>query len=191
MRLAQRFEQGPARMKVLLNSASGDREAIISRFAADVGASHVAVSLLTEYSRMVRDQIVTCPERPGAASLLRNLRQEGVAVYVNSATPPDELRLTLEERYPADTFAGIYGGFGCKLANLRAIARSAGACANSIAMIGDGKDDAIAAAEFGCHFIGVAGGSLQESSPFASLLKDLTTVSRLLGVEPKACKSIL
>jgi phosphoglycolate phosphatase len=181
MRLAERFVEGPAHMRVILNSMSGDREAIISRFATYVGASQDAVSLLEEYSHMVREQILMCPERPGAASLLRKLSSEGIRIYVNSATPTHELRLTLKKRYPANTFAGIYGGFGCKLENLRVIARSADASVNDMVMIGDGTDDADAASEFGCRFIAIAGGTLQEHLPPASLLRDLTAVVGLLG----------
>lgn len=183
MRLAERFERGPALMRLILNSMSGDREAIISRFTTDVGASQDAASLLEEYSYIVREQIVMCPERPGAASLLRNLSSQGIGVYVNSATPTYELRITLEKRYPANTFTGIYGGFGCKLENLRVIAKSADVSAKDMVMIGDGIDDADAASEFGCQFIAIAGGSLQEYLPHASFLRDLTAIMGFLSLK--------
>lgn len=190
MRLARHFEQGPVLMAAILGCPSGDREAILKRFASDIGESHVAASLVTTYNHTVREQIVACPERPGAAGLLCDLRRKGMHVFVNSATPQDELRLTLEERYPAGTFDGVYGGFGRKLVNLHAIAKAADVPACDMAMIGDGTDDADAAAKFGCRFIAIADGSLDRRLPSASLLTNLTTISRLLGLEQQSLESI-
>jgi phosphoglycolate phosphatase-like HAD superfamily hydrolase len=86
------------------------------------------------------------------------------------------------ERYPAGTFQGVYGGYGCKLRNLKAISLHAAVTPGEIAMVGDGIDDANAAEAFGCAFLGVAGGGLANRTGSIRLTENLIDIAAFLGL---------
>ena len=176
--VAADFPDGPAVMAGILQRSPGDRAAIASEFAAAVGAASEAGNLIDRYTGLCEQRIAACPDRAGAAELLTSLRQRRVRLHVNSSTPADALQRLVSLRYPGGTFDGVHGGYGCKLWNLRAIARHDRIDAGEVAMVGDGTDDMAAAREFGCRFIGVAGGTL--SAQREPLIEDLQSVADML-----------
>lgn len=176
--IAADFPHGPAAMTGILQRAPGDRVAILTEFAAASGAADRAAELIERYTTLCEQRIVVCPERAGASETLAALRQRRARLHVNSSTPADALQRVITARYPAGTFDGVHGGYGCKLSNLRALANGDRTKASDVVMIGDGVDDLIAAREFGCRFIGVAGGTLEGHADL--LIEDLQPVVGML-----------
>jgi phosphoglycolate phosphatase len=172
IRAAEQYAGGGAIMRGILENPPGDRVAIFARFTEVLGIERDADALVAEYTRWCEQEISRCAQRPGAKALLTVLHASGVASYVNSATPIEPLRHAVEAHFP-DTFAGIHGGHGRKVANLEAIARSAAATPADMAMVGDGVDDREAAQRFGCRFVAIAGGTLARAG-VDGLIDDLT-----------------
>ena len=178
--IAEAFPGGGERMRAILKSRPGDRSAILKQFADAMQVGDRADDLIARYTSICSARIMLCPERPGASSALAALRAAGIRLCVNSSTPIQPLRAIAAARFPAATFDDVFGGYGCKLDNLRRLAEAAQLRAADIAMVGDGSDDAEAAAAFGCHFVGVSGGSLRASGS-APLIDDLRDLLPLLG----------
>lgn len=168
------YPDGLERMARILAHPPGDRYAIFRSFAQEVGGD--ANELAIKYSNWCEERILTCPERPGAALALAQLRRVGIKVHVNSATPTAPLRSVVLRRYGAASFNGVHGGHGAKLANLEAILRQEQLPPSSLAMVGDGIDDRDAALAVGCRFVGVGGGTLAAAAPDEDLLDTLESL---------------
>ena len=134
-----------------------DRYEIFERLVADLGPACAgsAERLVESYGAIVQNAIARCEWVPGALDALATLAERGIALYVNSATPTVPLVDAVASRMATDRFVAIYGGPASKQDNLAHIAATADMLASQIVMIGDGEDDRLGAAEFGCHFIGV------------------------------------
>jgi phosphoglycolate phosphatase len=169
---------GPERMARILASPPGDRYAIFRRFAEEAGDD--PGELAVRYSSWCEERILVCPERSGASLALAELRRAGISVHVNSATPTAPLRSVVLRRYGEDSFNGVHGGHGAKVANLEAILRQEQLLPASLAMVGDGIDDRDAALRAGCQFVGVGGGTLAAAAPDEKLLDTLECLWPLL-----------
>lgn len=114
--------------------------------------------LAAQYTDRV-DVLLSCAaEVDGAQLLLRHLREHEVPVFINSATPQAPLEAVVRARGWETLVAGILGspdGGGDKVANLQRIADRTGATAATMVHVGDGDNDASAAARFGCTFVSV------------------------------------
>lgn len=162
LRAARKYFSGERLMVELLLQLRGDRGKIFSRFGELAGVEKDVPALIREYSSWCEEKILRCPKRRGANDLLGSLCKAGARSYVNSATPTGSLRVLVNARFPG-IFSGIFGGHGRKVPNLQAIAEDASVLPKDIVVVGDGVDDRDCAAHFGCHFIAVAGGSLEET----------------------------
>jgi phosphoglycolate phosphatase len=173
--VAGEFPRGRAHMEGILKTQCGDRSAIWTRFAAEVGIAARAGQLVEKYTALCHARIQACSERAGASATVLALRQRGLRLCVNSSTPGAPLRRLVESRFPIGTFNGIYGGYGQKLENLRLLCDAALHDPSVVTMVGDGVDDAASAHAFGCHFVGVSGGSLAaaDAGPLIEDLQDL------------------
>ena len=178
--IAEEFVNGPASMQAILQDSPGDRSAILTRFAAVVDGGTDPTGLIDRYSQWCEERIVACPERPGASIVLRQLREQGLRIYVNSATPLVPLLAVVNRRYPRNTFDGVYGGHGQKTQNLQAIMAKEIANRATIVLVGDGVDDYRASIEFGCGFVGVTGGTLDDGAHQVRLLSNLEDLLALL-----------
>ena len=178
--IADDVPSGRDQMEAILRNQTGDRHAILSRFAETVGIRDRLPSLLARYTSYCHDAIVACPLRAGAAFALAHMKESGLCNYINSSTPTEPLSRIVQARFPLGMFDGIYGGYGCKLSNLVAIGRVAHAARHEIVMVGDGIDDRDAAHDFGCRFIGVAGGTLSTTNDAEALVEDLVSLTTLV-----------
>ena len=106
-------------MESILLDQSGDRYAILNKFSSQMSLS--MFDLVDTYSHLCDEKILLCPERSGTESLLRALKERGISIYVNDATPVDQLRKIITRRYGHKFFKGVCGGYGEKIANLRSI----------------------------------------------------------------------
>ena len=68
-----------------------------------------------------------------------------IAIFLNTATPVEEVQGILENRGLASLFDGVYGSPASKLENLQAIADRLGLQPDEILFVGDGEDDRAAA----------------------------------------------
>ena len=150
-----------AQMETVLESCDGDRYEILKSYAAIAGGD--LDELVSSYSSWCERQIIKSPEREGASSVLRALKERQKLIYVNSATPQNVIKNLIPRIYGTNFFDGIYGGSDCKSTNLLEIMTDRKLVPNDVVMIGDGLDDWVAAQSVGCKFRGVAGGSLQHS----------------------------
>lgn len=171
--VAAAFPGGHEHMQAILSTKPGDRLVIWSRFAADRGIAEQAGELVGRYTTLCHARILATPERPAASAVLRTLREHGLRLYVNSSTPVEPLRAIAAARFPESVFDGVLGGYGCKLDNLRRVSEDAQLDPGAIVMVGDGVEDSEAAREFGCHFVGVSGGTLAATHP-GSVIDDLS-----------------
>lgn len=131
-----------------------------------------AQKMAHDYSDRVLEGLRCCDEVNGANALLQKLHGMEVPVYVNSATPINDLRKAIDCRGWAHFFRGVLGSPRTKLENLQTVAKWEGLEPREIVMIGDGNTDRQAAASFCCPFIGV-GSQRQFSEPVPVLVKDL------------------
>ncbi|MBN2752922.1 MAG: haloacid dehalogenase-like hydrolase [Rhodospirillaceae bacterium] len=172
--VAADFPGGTETMEALLASPPGDRFAIFRAFAASYGAK--PDDLASQYGAWCEDKILACPERPGATELLAYLQQQGLPVYINSATPQAPLQSVVAKRYGKGAFTGVLGGHGCKVRNLNTILNIENLSPKDLLMVGDGRDDHDAATEISCNFVGIAGGTLAATTnhtPLISILSEL------------------
>ena len=194
------IEGGGEVMARVLDEAPGDRHAIFARFAEVIGSSRplqndcpeqrrqMGLALAAEYTRRCEDAVAACPEIPGASALLDRLREQGIVVAINSATPEQALLPIVARRRWGGVFACVSGGPGGKATNLEKLSAATGFARGEIAMVGDQEADRIGAAEFGCRFIALQ----RPESNFAlapecsiSELKQLPgLIDRLCGVLP-------
>lgn len=181
LRAARKYFGGERLMVELMLKLRGDRSKIFSRFGELAGVEKDVPALIEEYSSWCEDKILQCPKRRGANDLLGLLCKAGARSYVNSATPAGSLRVIVNAMFPG-IFSGIYGGHGKKVPNLQAIAKDASVLPKDIIVVGDGVDDRDCAAHFGCRFIAVAGGSLEETG-LTGLLYSLNMALRELCTE--------
>lgn len=119
-----------------------DRAAYIGEYAA-------------RYDAMVQKGIARRGLFPGVSDALRELSHTH-ALYVNSATPCDALRVSIRTLSIHRLFRGLYGAPESKAANLAAIQEREGAEFSDMVFIGDGEGDRTAAEAAGCRFIGIS-----------------------------------
>eukprot|EP00420_Gonyaulax_spinifera_P015345 CAMPEP_0197895338 /NCGR_PEP_ID=MMETSP1439-20131203/37049_1 /TAXON_ID=66791 /ORGANISM="Gonyaulax spinifera, Strain CCMP409" /LENGTH=242 /DNA_ID=CAMNT_0043515765 /DNA_START=43 /DNA_END=771 /DNA_ORIENTATION=- len=161
----------------LMATLTGDRFERFNRYAEEVasrgipcldaapGAEQVSGRALVEqYSQEIADIVgCRCSEVPGASAALDALQAEGVRIYLNSATPHEDLLLAVQSRGWSTRFAGVMGRPAgvpaevSKVTNLRRILQETGVPAEQVVMVGDGESDRVGAAQVGCPFVGVRG----------------------------------
>lgn len=168
------FPGGKSCMEAILLDTSGDRYTVFNTFASQMSLS--MFDLLNTYSHLCEEKILLCPERSGAESLLRALKEKRINIYVNSATPVDQLRKIITRRYEHKFFKGVFGGYGEKISNLRTILALEKISRDEMIMIGDGIDDFEAAKIIGCGFVGVGEGTLFRSNYDGQLVNSFSSI---------------
>jgi phosphoglycolate phosphatase-like HAD superfamily hydrolase len=148
---------------------SGPREAVAAR----------GRKLAEIYSRCCARAIVAAAERRGARSALEALKQRGLRIWINSATPSRNLSELLRRRGLMRYLDGARGGPDSKtkiLRNIMAVERSH---AREILFVGDGADDLEAARSLGIRFVAItAENRLRERLPHS--MRDLTGLVALI-----------
>jgi phosphoglycolate phosphatase-like HAD superfamily hydrolase len=128
-----------------------------------------------EFARLTHEQILRCPEVPGAAGLLQLLKDRVLRIVV-SGTPQDELRVIVADRGMTGWFDEVWGTPRTKPEILRdALARHA-LPPQTVLMVGDGMSDYQAAREAGVRFL-----AREKDSVFADVAVD--RVSDLLEMK--------
>ena len=175
--VASNYPGGAVAMEEILRVCPGDRSAILSQFSRVFSAD--AASLVRDYSSWCESQLLYCEEREGASELLTFLGEMEVPIYLNSATPTDQLRTFVEKRYAPQVFKGVFGGHGEKENNLRLILSNEAIGPEKLLMIGDGIDDLGAATAVGCAFVGVDEGTLAARVGHMGLVNNLEDIKHM------------
>jgi phosphoglycolate phosphatase-like HAD superfamily hydrolase len=120
-----------------------------------MGGGEVSVDRMAEeFSALVADRVVHCPEVPGAGGFLREFSPL-LPLYVSSVTPHEELQRIVAARGMAVYFKGVYGDPpNAKTDVVRQILASEGLQADQAVFVGDSASDWRVAQETGISFIG-------------------------------------
>jgi phosphoglycolate phosphatase-like HAD superfamily hydrolase len=131
-----------------------------------------------EFARLTYEQILRCPEVPGAAGLLQDLAGRVLRIIV-SGTPQDELRKIVADRGIVGWFDEVWGTPRTKVEILRDVLKTHILDAGAVLMVGDGKSDYQAAHEVGVRFL-----AREKDSVFADVavdkVRDLTEMAAWL-----------
>lgn len=106
----------------------------------------------TEFARLTHEQILRCPEVPGAAVLLRKLGGKVLRIVV-SGTPQDELRVIVADRGMTGWFDEVWGTPRTKPEILRDALTRHALPPEAVLMVGDGMSDYQAARDVGVRFL--------------------------------------
>ncbi|MFH1913493.1 MAG: HAD family hydrolase [Pseudomonadota bacterium] len=132
------------------------------------------------FSALVLDRVVAAPEIPGARTFLE--RWHGVVpLFVNSATPDQELRDILARRGMAHFFEAALGSGRSKTDNLTAILGDYRLDPKQVVFFGDAASDHRAAQACGTPFVGIdrhATGLLRASGVEADIFSDFESATR-------------
>lgn len=112
--------------------------------------------LAERYNRFCIDGASTCPEMPGAAAALIELKLR-FPLFINTATSHVAVDEIIERRGWKPHFSGLFGYPPDKVTNIKAIAEAAGVDVPSVLVVGDDDQDRLAAEACGCPFIAVTG----------------------------------
>lgn len=169
--------------RCLERQAAGDRRDIIACIIAHDGQRNATPASLIDtcvrqYSLLCEQQIVACPERPGASDVLRRLAALA-PLYVNSATPQDALRAVISRRGWSHHFREILGRPATKVDNLQRVLRVEGVEAPELLFVGDRHTDRVAAMSVGCQFLGIESdeSDFEQSVQLIGALADLLDIA--------------
>jgi phosphoglycolate phosphatase len=182
--VAAAFPDGPERMAAVLAAPdAGDRHRIFERFAAGLAGAPAATAqaLVERYSSLCERRILAAPSRSGADALLAWLHHRRLPHFICSATPEAPLQRIVARRYGATAFAGVMGAPRSKEDGLMLVLERLRLRPESLLHVGDGADDARAAAAVGCAFAAVVGQGLSGGSLPAGAAEDLGAVQGWLA----------
>ena len=115
--------------------------------------------LANQFSKIVMDKVIACPEIPGAETFIRKhcLQQK---CYINSATPQNEIRQIVSARGLQKYFVTVLGSPTSKSDNLKKIRKSnPNVPTSGFLFFGDALTDLEAAKSNNFDFIGIARGA--------------------------------
>jgi phosphoglycolate phosphatase-like HAD superfamily hydrolase len=129
-------------------------------------------SLSNQFSKIVMDKVIVCPEIPGAEKFIqKNCLQH--KCYINSATPQSEIRQIVSARGLQKYFFTVLGSPTSKSDNLKKIRKSNPNVPTSrILFFGDALSDLEAAKNNDLDFIGIIGGEDNVSSVLHGLVEN-------------------
>ncbi len=125
--------------------------------------------LCAAFSRLVVDKVAEADEIPGAGAFLRAWHGR-IPLYVDSASPDEELAVVLSRRGLDGLFSGVYGSRRTKRENLEDILGQGGYAPDRVLFFGDAASDLNAAKACGTGFAGIADGP---DAPLAGLAGDV------------------
>jgi HAD superfamily hydrolase (TIGR01549 family) len=176
--------------RCLAHHADGDRRDVITAIVSACGARESAEPLveryLAAYGTQCDVEIPQCAEQRGASSVLASLASSR-ALYVNSATPAEDLRRYIAQRGWEPYFRRVLGRPWSKTENFNFIRAAEQIEGDAMLFIGDHESDGVAARAAGCHFVGVS----SDTSDFGAgvaLLRSLDELPRYIAqLEKSRC----
>jgi phosphoglycolate phosphatase-like HAD superfamily hydrolase len=112
--------------------------------------------LCSNFSSLVVEDVINCPEISGVTQFLENycINKSKISI-VNSATPQEEMNQIIVERGLSKFFSGIYGSPKTKVENFNNLFLNYNLKPEETVFFGDLTSDFNAANEVGCDFIGI------------------------------------
>ncbi len=131
-----------------------------------------------QFREIVAREIGICPFVTGSKDFL-SARAAECPCYVASGTPEDELRQIVQMRGLAGYFRGVFGSPASKGSLVKRILADSGARPPRVVLVGDGQQDADAAAEHDLLFVGRRSADFAMVLPArtAALVDDLTELA--------------
>ena len=174
-------EGGAVMGRILMEALGRDRYWVFDKFASAMPGCLVAAELVASYTRICRERIAQAPEIGGASASLEQLRNDGVRLFLSSATPHGPLLEVVGLRGMDRYFEAIYGAPETKIANLQIIRSQLGCAPNEMAVVGDGESDRSSAQFMGCHFVAVESDGNDFAVEPLYRVSDLTRLPSLLS----------
>lgn len=171
---------------------TGDRYDIFRNLCRrlDLRGEERANELAHAYGELCRQSLTECDEVPGASATLDDLKQTCISLYIVSATPQIDLIPIVSNRGLTPYFRAVLGRPTGKEEHLEEIMGKEQLPANSLLVIGDGKDDQAAAIAVGCHFIAVTDDPLVCLNGNHMAIQDLRHLkSALAAIEGRSDKT--
>jgi len=156
--VVEKYKNGYLLMKEILNSNIGDRFKIFEKFAKAINLENykeISKELTLKYSEITTKKILVAKEVKGAYEFIRSSHNNGINLYISSATPQKYLQDILKNRAFYPFIDGIFGSPTKKEEHINQIIKEMKISPNEIIYIGDSNDDYMASKIIGCYFIGV------------------------------------
>jgi phosphoglycolate phosphatase-like HAD superfamily hydrolase len=179
-------EVAPIVDEVLAAAREQSRYEIIGRILTRAGGSAdpgTVASLAELYDRDVTAGVRAIGLPPGVRETLADLATR-YQLYLNSSTPEDSLRRTVDDLGIGELFLDERGGPASKLDNLSSILAAAEAVGEEVVVVGDGESDLTAARACGCLFVGIRNDYNRWLPGDFPLIADLTDLPALLPQLP-------
>lgn len=128
--------------------------------------------LANQFSKIVMDKVIACPEIPGAEKFIQeNILQH--KCYINSATPQNEIRQIVSARGLQKYFFTVLGSPTSKAENLKKIRKSnPNVPSSGFLFFGDALSDLEAARNNNFDFIGITGSAGHANSELHGQVAD-------------------
>lgn len=144
--------------KLLSLPDTGDRFDIFKKLAKKIDLDNSAIierDLILKYTKITNQKISIAREIEGVTSFLKFLFNEGILVFISSATPELFLKNLVYKRNFSKYICDIYGSPKRKEEHIRFVMKGKKILPKEILYIGDSQDDFDAAMYVGCEFVGV------------------------------------
>lgn len=170
----------PLMLHVLEQAEGRDRYWVFGAFAQALPETADASELANLYTRRCEERIAAAPEVAGATDSLEQLRQDGMLLFINSATPVTPLAALVRLRGLHTMLDGIYGAPARKHENLATILAGSGLSPGETVVVGDGESDRASAERVGCRFVAVQNEHNDFTRQPACRIADLTSLHAVI-----------
>jgi len=119
-------------------------------------------NLSKKFSHIVKSRVISSPPLPGIIDFLELLHSKNISLFINSATPLEELQEIIIKCNYDKYFVKVFGSPNSKTQNLLSILSEFDFQSKNAVFFGDARNDLIASYETDISFIGV--GNLFEKS---------------------------
>lgn len=139
-------------------------------------------ALCQRFSSLVVEKVTAAKEIAGAETMLRHWHGK-VPLFIDSATPDEEIILITQKRGIAKYFEKTLGSGHSKTENLKAILEGYDLAPEEVVFYGDAASDYRAATNCGTHFVGIlpnANAPLLSKAPNIEWYPDLIAANKAL-----------
>ena len=174
-----------SRLEAILDEIKDTRYDILERIAIELGVVPEKRDAWVQryadlYGATVERHIGKCGVSQEVRLVLERLSGR-LPLFINSRTPEDALRRTVEMLKILDWFHGVYGAPRSKVENMRRIMDQIDTTADGILFVGDDQADAVAAGEFGCGFVGLKTSANQWGThSLFSVVDEVSQIERMI-----------
>ena len=163
--IAQSFDQLENMKSILAANPYLSRHEVFKIFCSSFKCSEEASILVDHFSRECDLRLKEAPEIPGALNLLNYLHNSGKKLFINSATPIENLIPVLTYKSLDKYFCKVYGACESKILNLHNLMQEYCLIPSNITVVGDSENDRLSAEYYNIDYIGL----FHESSDYTKV----------------------